>query len=147
MHSAADILAAYFLAQNLGVSPLNLLPGDVIDWPIYVDYSAPEGNQSIVVYNTTATSDGRLLRTGTSIRHPGIQIAVRHQYDRLCFAKADALYRALAALNNVSAAVEGVVYVISNAAEIRSPVYVGEEIGKNRTIYTVNAVLTISAFN
>lgn len=147
MHSAADILATYFVTNSLGISPTDLLPADIADWPVYVDYNPPEGKQSIVIYNTTPTSDGRLARTGMPVQHPGIQIAVRHEFDRSSFAKANDLYRALAALKNVSVVVEGTSYQIANAAEIRPPVYVGEEIGKNRVIYTVNAVLTIPSFN
>lgn len=147
MHSAAHILASFFTSQSLGIDPANLLVADVVDWPVYVDYNPPEGKQSIVVYNTTPLADGRIFRTGMPVQHPGIQVAVRHEFDKSSFAKAQSIYQALAIMKDVSVAVEETTYLIANAAQIRPPVYVGEEIGKNKVIYTVNAVLTIPAFN
>lgn len=147
MHSAADILANYFITKGYGVLSSSVAPASTTAWPIFTGYSPPEGNQNIVIYNTTPTSNGRLMTNGMPIQHPGIQILTRHEFDRDSFAKANDLYQALAALRNVSVTVESNSYVISNAAEIRPPIYVGEEIGKNRIIYSVNAVLTIPAFN
>ena len=144
IHSPQDIMASYFIAQGLGVQPP--LPPASTDWPIYAGFMPPEGDQAVCIYDTAGVPNGRLMQ-GISIQHPGIQILVRHPDTRTCHDKAAQFYNKLQALRNVVVSFTDASYTVLNAAEIRLPVRVGQEIGKNRMIYTVNSVLTINEFN
>lgn len=73
INSPADILR--YCMINMGACTL---PTDEEDWPGYVNVLPESNRDNLVLFtDTTGISDGRHMRTGQTIEHPGTQILVR----------------------------------------------------------------------
>lgn len=151
VHSPAEIIQQYCVSQGMcllgGIPPS--FPIDQNTWPSFCNYSPPEGtNQLVCFYDTAAIPDGRLMRGGVNIYHPGIQILVKHQLETNCYDKAKSFQETMQQITSVQLVTmgDGVDYHLRNAAEIKLPLRVGQEIGKDRIIYTVNFVVLIDEF-
>jgi hypothetical protein len=49
----------------------------VTDWEVFTGYMPDQPNKAICVYDTAGRLDGRIMRTGEQIVHPGIMILLR----------------------------------------------------------------------
>jgi hypothetical protein len=67
--SPADVLRHWLVEQGFGT-----LPTSNQSWPLFVASLPISIVAAACVYNTTGILDGRLMRSGTVIEHPGIQI-------------------------------------------------------------------------
>lgn len=149
-HSPSEVLQAYFVGQGLGtlghLQQYNTPPGN---WPIYASYMPPEGpDQAVCIYDTSPVYDGRVMLTGAGVHHPGIQVMVRATDWPTTYSKAVDFHNALEQVKGVVVTLpDGSAYTISNAAEVKLPMRVGQEIGKNRMLCSVNCVLTIPELN
>lgn len=143
-HSPAYILAQHLIAEGLVSSP-----SESGDWPVYVGHM-PDGNNVphnvVAAIDTTPVKDGRLMRTGENIFHPGVQVAVRSTNFNEGFAKAHAIAKALESVANTSVDVESEAYTLLSITQTTGVVLAGQEEGpKRRELFTVNFVVSIGA--
>ncbi len=64
------------------MSPANIIRELLMDldsgqWTIFVSFLPGVPDEAICIYDTAGKIDGRLMSTGETIEHPGIQIRVR----------------------------------------------------------------------
>jgi hypothetical protein len=115
-------------------------------WPIYIGYLPDDAtDQSMAVYNTAGTVDGRDMRLGNKIIHPGVEVRIRSQGYEIAFNKAVEVARLFDSVKQLVIDVEGVIYRIQNISRTSDIQYMGvEEIGdRKRHNQTVNAIITI----
>lgn len=89
-NSSADILRYYLISQGLGSLPID----DKV-WPIYVNQIPDVTDNMILLTDIEGHQDGRNLRTGKKIEHPGIQILVRGIDQPTGFKKTSAIANAV----------------------------------------------------
>ena len=137
-HSAADILLAHLIALGLASDP-----EENEEWPGYFGMESDDGNHALSVMDTTPVADGRLM-DGSVVDHPGVQIRIRSvEGYRHGNAKAKAVKDAVDQIVRASVSLEGSNYLIQNVSRRPGPLYLGLD-GRNRHIFTINAVLTIN---
>jgi len=138
MRSPADIIA--HLLVNLGLCTLE------DEWPISVAILPDTPDEAVCAYDTGGRMDGRILRTGEQIVHPGIQIRVRGKDYLASYAKIRAIALLLDLQNDILVAFsDEEVYVIQNVSRTGDILPLGiEDIdGRRCHNFTMNAVLTL----
>lgn len=137
-----DLVSAYLIAEGVFGDP----EGSTLDWPLYTTFE-PDSDDTEddcgAIYDTTALKDGRLMRTGKTIRHPGVMIKVRSLDYAEGWTKMEAVVTAMDAIRNTPVMVDGNPYTI-NAATLRTDInFLGvEPKGKRRNLFSVNYTLT-----
>lgn len=128
---------------------LNLAPNDQTSaWAPFVAFLPDDPDTALVVYDTAGTQNGRLMRTGEKIEHPGIQIRFRSSNYPAAWEKAKAVADALDALP-VGTAVTMVPtsekWILQNVSRTGAILTAGiEEVGdRKRHNLTINAILTM----
>lgn len=117
-----------------------------VEWPIYSSFLPDVPDSSICVYDTAGTLDGRIMRTGEQIEHPGIMIHVRAIDNDTGWRKAKTIAEALDAQRRVSVVISSEeTYVVYNFSRTGAILPLGmEEIGsRRRFVFSINAITTI----
>lgn len=71
-YSPADIIRYYIASTSVCSLPQSNLP-----WPGFTNYLPNTVNDAILFTDTNGPKDGRYMRTGKVIEHPGLQVLVR----------------------------------------------------------------------
>lgn len=138
--SPADVIAQFLIDENLASSDI------AAEWHVYVSFLPQEPNGALCIYDTSGKMDGRIMRTGEQIVHPGIQVMVRHANYVTAWNKADALARAFDAVRKTSVALDSENnYILHNVSRTGDIMHVGAELegDRRRHLFTVNAIVTI----
>ncbi len=90
-YSTAEVVRKVLIAYNLGANGGNA-------WPVYVSLTQQKPDDQIILADTGGTKDGRLMRTGENVIHPGVQIRVRSKDVGLAYEKAVQISLALEAI-------------------------------------------------
>lgn len=143
LDSPAEILAAYFTRQNVGYEPgltstTTSDPSENANWPIYISYLGDDDTLpdfAIVVYDYKGFIEGRLLTTGETIEHYGIQIRMRSLEYSDGYSKALQIANLLDAINRPSVQLGSNTYRI-DAASRSSIIPLGTDPEANRMIRT-----------
>lgn len=138
--SPADVIAQFLIDENLASSDI------AAEWYVYVSFLPQEPNDALCIYDTSGKMDGRIMRTGEQIVHPGIQVMVRHANYVTAWNKADALARAFDAVRKTSVALDSENnYILHNVSRTGDIMHVGAELegDRRRHLFTVNAIVTI----
>jgi hypothetical protein len=69
--SVADIVRQFLIDGGLGQSNL------ASDWAVFVGQMPDQPDKAICVYSGLGRIDGRIMRTGEQVEHPGVQVIVR----------------------------------------------------------------------
>ncbi len=115
------------------------------DWEVFVSNIPDQPDRAICVYDTLGRFDGRIMRTGEKIEHPGIMVLVRgsiypETYDR---AKAIALALDQTAPFTTVELSSSDVYLIQNISRTGALHPLGfMEDDRRRYHFSINAVLT-----
>jgi hypothetical protein len=142
-HSASIILMRYMADSGLGI-----IPGDSGDWPVYIGHT-PDGfivdNNSITLYDTRGVKDGRIMTTGETIIHHGIQLLVKALEFSVGMVKAQEIIDAFDNANNIAVSVDGYSYVIANITQVSDVASLGGvQFGnRNQEMISVNFLATI----
>jgi hypothetical protein len=141
MASPAQVIAQLIRDKGLGNAH------DHTTWPVSVGFMADSPHNAITVYGTEGRQDGRLMKTGERIEHPGIQVRVRSLKYTDGRAKADAIalmFDTQSSGVTVAIPADGS-YFIQNVSRTGSVIELGpnEEDPNRRLDFTVNAVLTL----
>lgn len=135
--SAADLIRQLLIDTNHGTVAGN--------WPVYVAYFMDEPHQAICVFDTPGRLDGRLLKTGEQIEHPGVQVQVRGTRYDILWTKVQEIVNYLDSVKNVSVAItSGEAYVIRNVSRSAGALPMGtDEDDGDRHYFAINATLTV----
>lgn len=143
-YSPARWIRAYLLAQGLGSDP-DTPPAAA--WPFYYSIM-PDGNgvvdNVLAAYDTAGKIEGRRMRGGVSIEHPGVMIHARSvSYDD-GYSKLKAVADALDAVSMASVTI-GVETRVIAAVSRRSILDVGEVPGdRPRSRFSLNAIVSFA---
>lgn len=116
--------------------------------PLYVAFLPDKRDEfalAAAVHDTTGLKDGRYMRGGQSVMHPGIQIMVRAQDYDVGFGKAQAALDALEASGGATVTVSSAEAYVLHSVSATGPVLSlgAEEGSKRRFLFTVNFLATI----
>lgn len=145
MSPNADIIRMLIIQEGLGETSG--------DWTVYVGFTPSEGDKAITIFDTAGKLDGRMMRSGEQIEHPGVQVQIRSDLywealDRSqeIAAMLDAQYKTLIPINLPGK--PEMIYELLNVSRVGGVVPIGVEDGDNvRHYFTVNAILTVRATN
>jgi hypothetical protein len=93
---------AVVLRNSLISAGLGVLPSAGGSWPVYVSNLPDSPRDSLCVYDTASSADGRYQTTGETITHPGFQIRIRSASYADGWAKAAAVCNHLDTVANES---------------------------------------------
>lgn len=142
--SPALLIQQYLISQGAGSAP-----SGTTAWGVYRDKQPPkEPDECITVYETTPVQDGRIMRTGEYVTHPGIMVNVRSLLVDDAKAKMYSIKMILSNIkySTVTIAREhgpSLIIIIASFSLISGPVPLGED-DKNRKEYTLNGTMTIA---
>ena len=141
-HSPADISRYALVALGLGTHP-----DDGEDWPINATSERESPDNTITVYDTAGTSDGRTMTEGELQGHDGIQVRVRCTDERTGRRKMEAIQAALAeTIRNTQVTVDDNLYLIHCFSRIDGIIPLGKERSpiSSRRVFTNNAMVVIT---
>lgn len=137
-HSPAEVIARYLASLDPEIVDLEASP-----WRITVDYMPDKGaNDAVAVYNTQGKKDHR-DEDGTKF-HPGIQVRVRSGTPTDGYQKAAAIRTALDQITRGTIAIDGTNYIIDAVTLTTDILSLGQEVGTNRRLFTLNAITSIA---
>lgn len=140
MSSPAEIICQLLLDLTLA--------NDTGDWTVYVSFFPDDPDSAICVYDMVGKKDGRLMKTGEQIEHPGIQIMVRSASYPEGWKKAEGIALALdTQRKSVVAADSENSYIVHNVSRTGNILHAGQEMegDRRRHLFVVNALVTIEA--
>lgn len=139
-HSASYVLAVALYGAGLFRDPA---VGGAL-WPLYIGDMPDSPDKSAVVMDTAAKQDGRMMNTGESITHQGVQLVLRSSSHEEGAAKAAALAAWADGLYGEAVTIDATVYTIQNASRRGSPIFVGQDEGDHaRWLWSLNLTMTI----
>lgn len=137
-HAGSDILAAYLISTGVVT-----LPSLVRPWPMSVS-SMPSTtpDEYTTCYDTTGRVDGRYMKTGKTIDHPGFLIRFRGRVFRNVQKKAMEVFQKLDEIKMNSQSIGAKNYIIQSTKRTTTLISLGPEEGTGRLLYTVNGIMT-----
>ena len=152
-YSPGNILR-YLCVQN----GLCSLPETQTAWPAYADFIPDEGANAILFTNTTARKDGRYMRTGETIIHPGVQILFRGRTQDEAYNKGkeisiflDSVKRQQVLITTETYRIDGVhkqgdLVPLSMEEHYKALERQIKENKRNRFIYVLNVIMTVTGY-
>ena len=141
--SPAFILSEYIINEISASTN----PNDNGLWPLYTNYM-PDGDDvqsdAVAMYDTAGILDGRLMRTGEVITHPGLQLRLRSLGNQEGYAKIESVSLSLDNIAGETLVVSGSTFKILNMRKTTDIIPLGLERGTNRRfLFTVNYLVTL----
>ncbi len=145
-NSPAEILRTYFITKGLGPDQ-GSSPGG--KWAVFFGHlpDIPQVNDNaICVYDTSGTRDGRIMRTGETISHPGFQVRVRGRIHSEVSAKIDEARGFLDEILRTKVTIGPTTYTMQSTTQTGTPIDIGPDPDdtKRREIFTQNGTITVS---
>jgi len=124
---------------------LDLDLGEGEDWSIFISFLPDLPDKAICIYDTAGKLDGRMMRTGEQIEHPGIQIRVRGPTYEETWLKAQAIALTLDAVQNSVVTTDEEEYIVHNVSRTGAiiPLGIEENTRGRRHHFTINMILTL----
>lgn len=139
LHSAAELLAEYFIVQGALSRPGSLSP-----WPCFTNAMPNLPPEVAVIYNIQGEMDGREQPTGRTVEHPGFQITLRTSRDSYASKKSELLKVKLDQILRTIVIVETKQYLVQSAKRTTPLIPFGEEEGGGRLLFSMSGTLTYS---
>jgi len=141
-HSPAYIVAQYLIGQTLLSNP-----GDSGDWHVFVGY-LPDGDNvdhnAVGCIDTSPVKDGRVMMSGETILHYGVQLLLRASDYNTGYSKAETLMRNLETITEFKVDIGGDTYIIWNVSPATGVVAIGQDDGSKRwEMFSLNFLVTI----
>lgn len=117
-------------------------------WAPFTAFLPDAPDTALVVYDTAGTQNGRIMRTGEKIEHPGIQIRFRSSTYPVAWEKAKAVADALDALPTGTSVImlpTSEKWILQNVSRTGAILTAGIEIEGDRKRHnlTINAIITM----
>lgn len=138
--SPADVVRWILVALGVGTDPEL---GSA--WPVYCSSEPDRPDNSITVYDTDGTDNGRTMVDGKLQRLFGFQVRVRSDSHGTGWTKADAIQTALAeSVYQETVTVNGRSYLVHAVSRIGDVLPLGKESPTSkRSLFTLNAGVTV----
>jgi len=136
-HSGANVLIPILVATGL----VNL-PNTNRPWPVYLNFAPDQPDDIVTVYDVEGIDDGREMRGGQVIKHPGVQLRIRSRLYPTGSNKGFRLRDALDAILNASVTVETKNYKVSSVQRTSDVLALGLEENGSRQLFTINGLIT-----
>lgn len=141
----ANILRHFLVNAGIGTLPV---AGTPTTWPIYTNSLPDTPDNSLMISDTVGMSDGRYMRTGQRVEHPGVQILIRNLDQTVGADKAGVISLFLAAIVRQIVVIGSDSYLIQNVSQRGTIIPLGgerepRETAKKRFIWTLNAIMTV----
>ncbi len=139
MSTAADVVRE--LLTNLGIGA----EGPSGPWPVFVGFLPDRPDNAVCIYDTAGKLDGRIMRSGEQVEHPGIQVRVRGLEYVETREKTEEIARALdAQVRTAITVAPSQNHIIHNISRSGGIIPIGmEETDRRRYSFTINAMTTI----
>lgn len=142
-HTPADVLAEALAQAGTVVRPDAVPAGQTPTWPVYVGHLPDSPDNAVAVYDTSGTPDGRIMKTGETIRHPGFQVRTRARTHQEAYQKLLQIAEAIDAIRRLVVALDGTGYTIAAATRTGDLLPLGQEPdSKKRDGFTLNGTIT-----
>lgn len=147
-HSAARIIATHLIDLEL-FTAATAVPST---FPLYVGFMPDQEDatpDSAALYDTEGVKDGRLMRGGSNIVHPGIQLRVRSTVHDTGWSKIHEIEEEIASMLRTEITVWDdpllTKYRVQNCSLTSPVIFLGLEEGPiRRYLFTANWLVTIS---
>lgn len=143
--SPSAILKKFFIDQLVFGDPT----AGTLVWPIYDSFLPDEPlvpDSAAAITDTDGLKDGRIMKTGESIMHQGLQLLVRSQDKTDAWTQIDKAKSYLDAIQMTSVSVGLQTYTVWSVTLLAPPMFIGIEPGtKRRRLYSLNMRTTIVA--
>lgn len=140
-HSPAEILQQYLVDKLVGVQPSD----ENAVWPIFVGRLPDQDNvpaNCIMVSNTDPNYDGRLMRNGQVIEHPGIQVRCRAVDYPTGYNKIKAVQVKLDSVRKSEVGIDSATYTVSSVKRFGGILQMGTD-EQGREEFSLNATTTL----
>jgi len=141
MNSPADVIRQLLIELDLGTEQAGT-------WPVFVSFLPGTPDNALGIYDTAGKMNGRIMRTGEKIVHPGVQVVVRGSSYIDVIKKVtdialalDAQCRTIVVMDSANS------YILHNVSRSGDviPLGVEQEGDRRRHLFTINAVVTMSS--
>lgn len=142
----ADPEAGFFVDPETGGYFIDPEAG-VVGGDVFVSFLPDQPDEIVGVFDTTGRPDGRIMRTGERIEHPGVQIQVRGKNYSDTWQEANGIALFLDGVKNKSVVVgSNESYVLHNVTRIGTIIPIGLETvsQRRRHLFTINMIVTLS---
>lgn len=143
-HSPAEVLAAALVLGGQGTQappPGTTSPPDV--WPVYIGHLPQTPDAAICVYDTAGFGEGRIQRTGETLRKPGWQIRVRASTYPAASTRIRQIQQHLDTIRMLGVEVDARRYTIAAVTQTSDVLPLGQEPeGSRRDSFTLNGTIT-----
>jgi hypothetical protein len=144
-YSAARWLQKYLIDQGIAANPDTAPLGN---WPIYLD-GMPDGagvpNDCLAIFDTVGRKDGRYMRSGQTVIHPGVMVHVRAVDRDDAYSKIDAVLNKFDGLLRAQIIIGSDSTVIQSVSIRGNPMSLGEVPGDVRRFgFSLNAIVSFA---
>lgn len=153
-HSPAEVMRQLLITHVLGTPALKQQA-----WPAFVGSLPDKPPNAVALYDTQARMDGRIMRTGERITHPGFMVTIRAIDYQTGWRRATAIADLLDQVCNEQVEIEDntceggpvtYTYVVASITRKTAVVPIGSdaraegEEAKGRDLFTIDARVTLS---
>jgi hypothetical protein len=138
VNSPADVVA--MLLEKSGAASD---PGTTGAWPVTVGLEADTPDDCLTVYDTLGRLGKRDMVMGDRSKLPGVQVKVRSMQAEVGQAKCWALCVLFDNFFQEEVTINGALYRIQNITRTGDPLALGEEPESKRSLFTLNAVVSL----
>ncbi len=140
------IRSALLISGEVTFPPLNVV------WPCFVDHF-PDSSEgplahdlaAVCIYDTAGTRDGRIMRTGESVQHPGWQVRVRGLIHKSTYIKIKCIKEYLDTVLRLQVEISPFLYTIQAVTVTGNIISLGRELGGQRRVeFTLNGTLSFT---
>jgi hypothetical protein len=105
----------------------------------FVSKIADQPDQIVVIADTAGRIFGRSMETGRMMTHYGLMVTVRALTFETGWNLGMAIYAGLGTITRKTTTINNVQYAVANLIRASTLIYVGEEIGRKRELFTIQA--------
>ena len=151
LHGPADVFRWLLVQMNLGSDPTLWETGKGQDWPVQESTEPDQPDNCITVYDTTPRRDARMMTTGETYYHWGMQIRIRAQFKPYAAAKVHRMKvfldqgvdQATVVVPATDAYPYSAQYLVP-ACSSNEPIYLGSDSPRTkRYVYTLNVTAPV----
>jgi len=138
------ILATHLIDQAVFTEP-----DQEAAFPLFISYLPDDGvpDDAAAIYDAVGVKDGRLMSSGKSVFHHGLQVRIRALLHPDAWTKVKDVQVVLDAINQTTVLIggsSGNQYLLWAAAQTTPPLFIGVEDGtKRRPQFTINFLVTL----
>ena len=135
-HGPSQVLSVYLIATGVVNLPSNPV------WPCFYGQMPALPNQVVSIHDTDGILDGREMRGGKTVMHPGWQIRIRSQTENAAQIKGQQICIELDEILRTTVVIGAKTYKIQATRRMSPIIPIGQEEGGARLLFTINGTIT-----